>query len=388
MNKHGLCLFFLCMKRKLDFPTAYAAIKKRMHTIKPTQYGKTRNFTDGAVTYLSPYISRGVISTKQVFDLVLKNDIKEYSVKKFIQELAWRDYFQLVYKELGDKLMQDITYQQKGAKYKRMPAAIYNAATGIIALDEEIEIFFNTGYMHNHVRMYTASVTCNVAKTYWLQPSQWLYYYLLDGDIASNTCSWQWVAGTFSWKKYYCNQANINRYTHTEQKNSFLDLAYETLVKMDVPEILQQRKILKLKTRLPKTSKPVINISKPTLVYNSYNLDPLWRKKENVNRVLLLEPSHFKKFPVSDAVIAFIIALSKNIKGIQVFTGEIKSLSDTYIKTGLKPAIISKEHPSCMHYPGIKDDRDWMFPEIGGYYKSYSAFWKKAEKQLKAIPAK
>ncbi|MEO7802665.1 MAG: FAD-binding domain-containing protein [Ginsengibacter sp.] len=375
------------MKNIILFPTKYADINERLKAIKPDQYGKTRNFVDGAVSQLSPYISRGVISTRQVLNLVLQTeDIKSYSVYKFIQELAWRDFFQLVYRALGDNIFKDITYKQPHAKYKQIPAAVYNATTGIQALDELINTFYETGYMHNHVRMYTASVTCSVGKTYWLQPSRWLYYYLLDGDIASNTCSWQWVAGSFSWKQYFCDQNYINRYTHTSQAETFLDVPYPDLVKMDVPEVLKKHIILKLLTPLPETKQPVIDTKLPTLVYNSYNLDPLWRAKEKANRILLLEPSHFKKFPVGQKVVDFIIALSGNIAGLQIFTGEIKAITLIYKKAGAtEPPIISKEHPSCTHYPGTKDERDWMFPEITGFHKSYHSYWKKADKILKEM---
>ena len=371
------------MKPKTNFPVQYKAIIKRMQSIKPDKYAGTRNFTNGNVSYLSPYISRGVISTKQVMEHVQQQGFKPYLVSKFIQELAWRDYFQLIYKELGDKLLTDIKQKQPGYIHKQLPAAIYKAQTGIKALDELIENFYETGYMHNHVRMYTASITCNVAKVYWLQPSQWLYYNLMDGDIASNTCSWQWVAGSFSHKKYYCNQDNINRYTLSEEKETFLDKPYGELVKMAVPEVLNNTIKLSLKTKLPATALPAIDTTKSTLIYNSYNLDPLWRKDEDVNRILLLEPSHFKKFPVNNKVIEFVIALSKNIKKIQLYCGEIADLQKLYQNNNKKENFISKEHPAFTHYPGIKDKRDWMFPEITGYYKSFGQFYKKAVKLLK-----
>ncbi len=371
------------MKPKTKFPVHYKAIIKRMQSIKPSHYAGTRNFINGNLSYLSPYISRGVISTKQVMEYVLQQDFKPYLVSKFLQELAWRDFYQLVYKGLGDKLLKDIAYKQKDYKHKQLPKSIYNAATGIETIDELINEFYKTGYMHNHVRMYTASITCNIAKVYWLQPSQWLYYYLFDGDIASNTCSWQWVAGTFSHKKYYCNQANINRYTFTKQKETFLDKPYNFLVKMDIPAVLNKTIKLPLKTKLPATVLPMIDTDKPTLVYNSYNLDPLWRKDEDVNRILLLEPSHFKKFSVSDNVIEFITGLSKNIKKIQVYTGELKDIETLYKKDKKTAGFISKEHPAFTHYPGIKDERDWMFPEITGYHKSFSQFYKKAVKFFK-----
>jgi len=124
-------------------------------------------------------------------------------------------------------------------------------------------------------------------------------------------------------------------------------------------------------------------ITIPTLIYNSYNLDPIWRKNENVNRVLLLEPSHFKQYPVSDKVIEFIINLSKNINGIQVYTGELEDIQKLYpIKSFNKDFIISKEHPAFNHYTGSKDEREWMFPIVAGYYPSFFSYWKKCQANL------
>jgi deoxyribodipyrimidine photo-lyase len=76
-----------------DFVTDYAAIIERVQHINPVQYAKTRNYLNGAVTYLSPYISRGVISTKQIKDAVLAKGFKPYQIEKFLQELAWREYY-------------------------------------------------------------------------------------------------------------------------------------------------------------------------------------------------------------------------------------------------------------------------------------------------------
>jgi deoxyribodipyrimidine photo-lyase len=123
---------------------------------------------------------------------------------------------------------------------------------------------------------------------------------------------------------------------------------------------------------------PVLDITKPIFIYNSYHLDPQWRKEEDVNRILLLEPSFFKRFPVGELVMKFILNISKNIPGIQIFCGEIDELVSEY------PAsqIISREHPSAVHYPGTKDSREWMFPEVQGYHPSFFSFWKKCEKFL------
>jgi len=362
----------------VDFPTDYNKIIERIQHTNPVQYSKTRNFINGAVTYLSPYISRGVISVKQVMEIVLQKGYKPYQIEKFLQELGWREYFQRVLQHIGDDIWQDIKQPQPDVLHKQMITAVEKATTGIEAIDHAIKKLYHSGYMHNHVRMYTASLVCNIAKAYWLKPSQWMYYYLLDGDIASNNCSWQWVAAAFASKKYYFNQENVNKYTFSKQQHSFLDSSYEEIMLMTIPETLQAKTDLTLHTILPVTKIPILDNSKPTLIYNSYNIDVLWRKDEDVNRVLLLEPSHFNKYPVSEKVIQFIIDLSKNIGGIQLYCGEIDDINFG------ESIIISKEHPLFKYYPGIKDNREWMFAEVTGYYPSFFAYWKNCEKYLKS----
>ncbi|MDZ7649547.1 MAG: FAD-binding domain-containing protein [Cytophagales bacterium] len=109
------------------------------------------------------------------------------NIEKLVQELAWREYFQRVWKNMGAAIWNDIRQPQPDVLHHQLPGAIENATTGIDALDQHIQNLYDTGYMHNHVRMYTASIVCNIAKVHWLQPSRWLYYHYLDGDIASNT---------------------------------------------------------------------------------------------------------------------------------------------------------------------------------------------------------
>jgi deoxyribodipyrimidine photo-lyase len=361
----------------MNFNLTYDEVLQRIDSIDPVKYGKTRNFLDGAVTCLSPFISRGVISVNTVLQIILNKGYKTYQAEKLIQELTWREYYQRVWQAKEDQLFEDLKQQQPDVQHRKMVRAIKDAATGIEAIDRQIHTLYETGYMHNHMRMYVASITCNIAGANWQEPAQWLYHHLLDGDLASNTCSWQWVAGSFSSKKYYCNQENINKYMSTSQRGTFLDHSYEEIAAMETPERLRDTISLELTTTLPARKPLSIDPAKPTLIYNSYNLDPLWRKDEEVNRVLLLEPSHFEKYPVSEKVLAFILFLGQQIEGLQVHVGEVNSLPD------LK--LISKEHPAFKHYPGIKDPRDWMFPSVTGYYPSFSSFWKKCERVMKTM---
>ena len=367
-----------------SFPTDYQQILNRIEIVHPIKYAKSRNFINGQITYLSPYISRGVISVKQVKDIVLNNGFSKYESEKFIQELAWREYFQRVWQAKKEHIWTDLKNSQEDIRHHRIPNAVVDAQTSIEAIDQQIKNLYSSGYMHNHIRMYLASIVCNMAKSHWLVPSKWMYYHLLDGDIASNNCSWQWVAGAFSSKKYYCNQENINKYCFTKQIDTFLDKTYEDIIQMEVPAELKANEPLALNSILPETLLPVIDTSIPTLIYNSYNLDPEWQKEEKVNRILLFEPSHFKQYPVSEKVIQFMLALSNNINGIQVYTGEMEVISDLYKEAGqdIQKMIISKEHPLFEHYPGIKEERDWMFPKVAGYYPSFFAYWKKCQKYL------
>ena len=362
------------------FPTDYESILKRIDEIDPVKYARSRNFIDGDVTYLSPYISRGVISVKMIKDIIFKRGYKMYEIEKFIQELAWREYWQRIWQSKGDEILSDLKQTQPDYIHRKLPVAVLSHQTRIDAVDNFIEQMYEQGYMHNHVRMYLASIVCNVAKSHWLLPAQWLYYHLLDGDVASNHLSWQWTCGSASSKKYYCDQANISKYTGSSQRKSYLAYDYEFIAEMEVPDVLKETTVPELVTILPETPFLKIDNTKSTCVYNSYNLDPQWHKGKDVNRVLLLEPSHFTKYPVSKKVIDFIISLSKNISGIQVYKGEFKELEDLYADS--KDKIIFKEHPAFTYYKGTCDSREWLAPSVTGNFNSFFSFWKKAERDF------
>ncbi|MEL6918995.1 MAG: FAD-binding domain-containing protein, partial [Bacteroidota bacterium] len=282
-----------------------------------------------------------------------------------------------VWVEKGDLINTDLKRPQGGIGNHGLPNAILQADTGITAIDKAISEFYRTGYMHNHLRMYVASITCNVAGSYWQFPAQWMYYHLLDADWASNALSWQWVAGSNSNKKYYANQENINKYCNTHQKNTFLDVAYSDFENLTAPDVLKDIAKPSLTTPLP--GKEIINIDVglPTMIYNFYNLDPEWKKGMQANRVLLLEPSHFRKYPVSSQTLDFILKLSKNIKSLEVYVGEFDELVNAYGSMD----IYYKEHPLSIHYKGTMENRDWMF-NVRGYYPSFFGFWKKCKKEL------
>jgi deoxyribodipyrimidine photo-lyase len=363
--------------KNLIFPTDINAVYERLENIEPIKYCKNRNFIDGDVTQLSPYISKGVISTKIVLQHLKEKGFDLIKIEKFIQELAWRDYWQHTWREMGDLINFDIKNQQSNVNNFSISRAFIDSQTGIKAIDEALQAFYQTGYIHNHVRMYLASMACNVAQSYWLLPAKWMYYHLLDADWASNVLSWQWVAGSNSHKKYFANQENINKYCASDQKDSYLDVGYDELPSLQIPDQLSELTALDLKTVLPETNLEQVNLNQPTLIYNFYNLDPKWHADTHANRILLLEPLVFEKYPISTKSMEFMMDLVKNIPGIKVFCGSFEELERSYQLNN----VLYKEHPLNQNYKGKMEDRDWMF-NISGSFSSFFKYWKECKKQL------
>jgi deoxyribodipyrimidine photo-lyase len=366
------------------FPTDRKSIDARIDAIDPIRYAKSRNYVDGGITYLSPYISRGFVTISEIRTRILARGYKPYQIEQFLKELAWREYFLRVWESLGtDKLMRDIRFDQEDVISYAMPKAYLEASTGIDAFDAGIHILEETGYMHNHLRMYLAGTITNMSHAHWRTPAKWFYSHLLDGDIASNTCSWQWNAGVFSSKKYIANQENINQYTGSGQKGTFLDQSYEDIWDTEVPKHLQEFVPYGIMTPLPESGTLSLDPNLLLCIYTDYWVNPEWMSDIEANRVLVLSPSHFRDFPVTLKVINFIVALAReNIPAIQVWVGEISDLRDQYRKIS-EQEIYLVDHILYRDIDGItKTPYPYMIPQVSGYFPSFFTYWKKAEKYL------
>jgi deoxyribodipyrimidine photo-lyase len=357
------------------FPTDYISILERLSSVNPVAYCSNRNYIDGDVTFLSPYISRGVISTKDVLENFRNRGLSPTENEKFLQELAWRDYWQRVWQEKN--IDEDLKNEQQNVEHGDMIRTVNSANAGISAIDTAIHQLYETGYMHNHLRMYVASICTNMARAQWKAPAQWMYYHLLDADWASNALSWQWVSGANSNKKYFANQENINRFCNSNDKHTFLDKSYDELARMEVPNVLKTTEKIELKTVLPEKKEVVIIPEKAIVLYTWHNMDPKWRNGDDFNRILILEPSHFEKYPISEKSLQFLIDLGQNISNLQIFIGEFSELQEKYPKQ----SYIFKEHPTNLHFQGTEDERDWM-SNVTGYFPSFFSFWKKVKKEI------
>ena len=217
---------------------------EKFNSFNPALYAKTRNFLNGQISRLSAHIKYGIITNKELYQYI-RDKYNFVESEKFIQELAWRDFWQQIWVNKAKLIDQDLKRPQEDVNDYKISESLVQAKTGINSVDDEINNLYDNGYMHNHMRMYVASIATNIAKSHWKNPAKWMYYHLLDGDWASNALSWQWVAGSNSNKKYYANQDNINKYFESNQKNTFLDNSYEFISSMNIPDAVSKKIDLK-----------------------------------------------------------------------------------------------------------------------------------------------
>lgn len=215
-----------------NFEPTLEAAHERLAAVNPQTYASTRNALEGAVTRLSPYLTHGLLRLPEVYAAVHARhglDAKH----KLVFEWGWRAYYRHVWAHLGDGIHQslhpgllpDHDYSPE------LPRDVLEARTGIAVIDLAVRTLYETGYVHNHARMWLASYLVHLRKVHWHAAAQWMLGHLLDGDLASNHLSWQWVAGTGSVKPYLFNADNVAKYAPVQwhSPGTVLDTSYEAL---------------------------------------------------------------------------------------------------------------------------------------------------------------
>lgn len=212
-------------------PTLEAA-RQRLAQVNPRDYAQTRNALEGAVTGLSPYLTHGFLSVKDVAFAMYKQHRLGVQHKLLFQ-LGWREYYQHVHDHLGDGIGQSLHegVLPDDAYSLVVPEDVRTACSHVPVIDQSVRTLYATGYLHNHARMWLASYLVHLRKVHWRVAADWLYSHLLDGDLASNYMSWQWIAGTSSNKPYLCNAESIEKFTPPSwhSPGTVLDESYEVL---------------------------------------------------------------------------------------------------------------------------------------------------------------
>ena len=196
------------------------------------EYSKLRNFDYGkdkhqAVSQLSPYISHGVVSE---FDLV-KRVLDRYSfeiVEKYVQEIFWRVYWKGWLEHRYD-VYHDLAFYKASSDTHYVRAI--SGQTGIECFDDWVKELKSDNYLHNHSRMWFASIWIFTLGLPWQLGAKFFQEHLYDGDPASNTLSWRWVAGLQTQGKNYLARAtNIEKFTQGRYRNTILKESATSLV--------------------------------------------------------------------------------------------------------------------------------------------------------------
>ncbi|UYV17011.1 FAD-binding domain-containing protein [Porphyrobacter sp. ULC335] len=214
----------------MDFTPTREAAQARLAQFLPAagrHYAETRNADDGPaeevrgnVSQLSPWLHAGLIGEPELLEAVLSQHSPR-AAEKFIAEVFWRIYFK-GYLEQRPAIWDDYRTGRDGALaamernggLRTAYAEATEGRTGIEAFDVWARELVETGYLHNHARMWFASIWIFTLRLDWRLGADFFLRHLMDADAASNTLSWRWVAGLHTKGKHYLARAdNIARYT-------------------------------------------------------------------------------------------------------------------------------------------------------------------------------
>ena len=194
---------------------------------KLVEYSKLRNFDYGPdkrtnISCLSPYITHGVLTEQEVMKLSLKKH-SFIKIEKFIQEVLWRIYWK-GWLELRPKVWTDYIIDLNKLKQKFKDNKDYLNAiegkTNIECFNTWVNELKNHNYLHNHARMWFASIWIFTLGLPWQLGAEFFMKYLFDGDSASNTLGWRWVAGVQTkGKNYVASEWNIKKFTNNRFSN-------------------------------------------------------------------------------------------------------------------------------------------------------------------------
>ena len=192
-----------------------------------SDYSKLRNFDFGPsnrsnVSCLSPYITHGIINELEV----INKSLKKFSFaknEKFIQEVLWRVYWK-GWLELRPDVWSDYLIEldkiKKEFKNNQSYLDTIEGKTNVDCFNQWVIELKESNYLHNHTRMWFASIWIFTLELPWQLGAEFFMQHLYDGDAASNTLGWRWVAGIQTQGKHYlASEWNINKFTNNRFEN-------------------------------------------------------------------------------------------------------------------------------------------------------------------------
>jgi len=192
-----------------------------------SEYSKLRNFDFGPdnrsnISCLSPYITHGIVNELEVID----KSLKKFSFsknEKFIQEVLWRVYWK-GWLELRPNVWSDYLVELNNLRNEFKSNQNYlntiEGKTNIECFNQWVKELKENNYLHNHTRMWFASIWIFTLELPWQLGAEFFMQHLYDGDAASNTLGWRWVAGVQTQGKHYlASEWNIKKFTNNRFQN-------------------------------------------------------------------------------------------------------------------------------------------------------------------------
>ncbi len=214
----------------MEFGTSRASAVEKLNKFVDKnlfEYSKLRNFDYGPknrsnISCLSPYITHGVITELEL----IKRSLNKFSFsknEKFIQEILWRTYWK-GWLELRPNVWTDFLNELKKIREEFRENNNYKNAiegtTNIECFNEWVNELKNNNYLHNHTRMWFASIWTFTLELPWQLGAEFFIKHLYDGDAAANTLGWRWVAGIQTQgKNYLASEWNIKKFTNNRFAN-------------------------------------------------------------------------------------------------------------------------------------------------------------------------
>ncbi|MEM6912165.1 MAG: FAD-binding domain-containing protein [Verrucomicrobiota bacterium] len=374
------------------FPATRLAALERLDQFLETgsRYAKERNFVrpgHESVSRLSPAIRHGLLTTDEASRAAL--DRYAFStVEKFVQELWWRTYWK-GWLEMRPQVWRQWTQQAQALRTERseLVERAEQGETGVAIMDHFARELRATGYLHNHARMWYAAFWVHELKLPWEAGADFFFRELLDGDSASNTLSWRWVAGRQTpGKSYLARRSNLEKYLDPK----LLAAHRAGLERLEQPQALDPGEVTRIPANLKALAAPAALPEGPlTLWVHEEDLSPEtipgeWA--ERVERVLLAPArSAWDQFDFSERKCQWLEAALTDAQErlCERFPGRVERLADL--------AEVSWDSRTVAAYPDQGVVRDalaegarphWLFREAqvdlypqakGGFF----GFWKK-----------
>ena len=324
-----------------------------------SDYSKLRNFDFGPdkrsnVSCLSPYITHGVLNEVEI----IKKSLAKYSFnknEKFIQEVLWRTYWK-GWLELRPSVWSDYIISLNSIREKYKENINYLRAiegnTNIECFDEWVKELKTHNYLHNHTRMWFASIWIFTLDLPWQLGAEFFLKHLYDGDAASNTLGWRWVAGIQTQGKHYlASEWNIKKFTNNRFQNIKLN--------ENAPPKMADKTYSIIKNDF---INPTINEDKTLIIFeNSLSFEISNLKEFKFNKIILVVNSNeFRQVKLSDNVIKF---------KSELINDQLERIESLSINCEIVSVDKLKEIKSDFYilYPCVGENLDFVMSNLSNY---------------------